>query len=143
MLNKRFWLGFAAIYVVTHVLGFLVHEVLLSGAYERLAQLWRPEEEMRGMMWIFYITSAVYLWVFCYIFTKGYENRGLMEGVRYGLLMGLFMSVPWAFDSFVIFPIPMSLALSWFVSGIVVFVILGVIFAAIYRPEQPAAGDAY
>lgn len=136
MKNKTFWFGFIAVYVVAQILGFLVHAVLLDETYKSLAHLWRPEEEMFSMMWIMYLTSALYLWLFCYIFTKGYEGKGVMEGVRYGLLMGLFMSIPQAFDSYVIYPIPQSLAITWFVSGVVFFVILGAVFALIYKPAQ-------
>lgn len=142
MKNKTFWMGFVAVYVVAHVLSYLVHELLLSETYQALAHVWRPEDEMRNMMWIFFLTSAVYLFLFCFIFTKGYEGKGVMEGVRYGTLMGLFMSVPMAFDSYVIYPITMGLSVTWFVSGLIFFIILGAIFAAIYKPQAAAPEPA-
>jgi hypothetical protein len=131
--NKTFWIGFVVVYVVAFVIGFLVHEVLLADTYRALMHVWRPEEQMMDLMWIMFFTSAVYLFVFCYIFTKGYEGRGIMEGVRYGTLMGLFMSVPMAFESFAVYPITMNLAIAWFVTGMIYFIVLGAVFAAIYK----------
>jgi hypothetical protein len=136
MKNKTFWLGFIAVYIVGQIVGFGIHNLVLDDMYQALANVWRPEAEMMGMMWIFFLTSAVYLFLFCYIFTKGYEGRGIMEGVRYGTLMGLFMSVPMAFDSFVVYPITLQLSIAWFITGMVYFIIAGVIFAAIYKPES-------
>ncbi len=136
-MNKTFWYGFVVVYVVVQALGYLLHNVMLADAYMALAHVWRPPAEMMSLMWIMFLTSAVYLFIFCYIFTKGYEGRGTGEGLRYGLLMGLFMAVPMAFESYMIYPITMSLALTWFVAGLATFVIVGIIFAAIYRaPPQ-------
>ncbi len=134
-MNSRFWMAFAAVYVVFHVLGFLVHGVMLADTYKALAALWRPEAEMQSMMWIMFVNSAVFLFLFCYIFTRGYENKGLMEGVRYGALMGLFVSVMAAFDNYVIYPVPLNLAQTWFVSGVVIYVILGALLGLIYKRD--------
>lgn len=132
-MNKRFWIGFAVVYVVGNILGFLVHAVLLADTYASLAEVWRSEEQMMSLMWVMYLTALVYVFIFCFIYTKGHEGKGVMEGVRYGLLMGLFMSTPMAFDSYVTYPITFNLALTWFVTGIVQWMIAGAIFASIYR----------
>ncbi len=135
MSNKTFWFGFIAIYVIVHILSFILHGMLLGDVYRATANVWRPEGEMKDMMWIMFVTSAIYLFLFCYIFTKGYEGKGIGEGVRYGLLMGLFMSVPMAFESYVIYPVTLNLAITWFIGGVVTFVIAGAVFAAIYKPQ--------
>lgn len=132
-MNKTFWIGFVVVYVVGNILGFLVHAVLLGDIYASLAGVWRPEEQMMSLMWIMYVTALVYVFVFCYIYTKGHEGKGVMEGVRYGLLMGLFMSTPMAFDSYSVYPVTFNLALLWFITGVIQWMIAGAIFAAIYK----------
>ena len=132
-MNKRFWMAFAACYVVAQVLGFVIHGVLLADTYEALASVWRPKEQMEAMMPIMMATGLIWVFLFCLIFTKGYEGKGIGEGLRYGLLIGLFVSVMQAFDSYVIYPIPLDLAITWFVSGVIFYVILGAVLAAIYR----------
>ncbi|MGQ0585804.1 MAG: hypothetical protein ACT4PK_01190 [Gammaproteobacteria bacterium] len=137
--NKRFWMAFAACYVVGQVIGFLVHQVLLAPSYAALASLWRPEADMQANMWVFFLTSAVAVFLFCYIFTKGYENKGLAEGLRYGGLIGLLLTVPMSFDSWVIYPIPYTLAVKWLVTGMVYWLALGAVLALVYKPEAPKA----
>lgn len=135
-MNKSFWLGYVVIFVVAQVIGFAIHEVMLASTYEALAAVFRPEAAIMDMMWIMFLSSGVALLLFCYIFTKGYENRGIAEGVRYGALMGLFLSFPYTLDQFVVYPITASLTAIWLVTGVLTFMVLGGIFAAIYRPVE-------
>lgn len=139
MSNKRFWMAFFACYIVAQALGFLIHNVLLMDSYKALAHVWRPEAEMNAKMWIFFVTSFISILLFCYIFTKGYESKGLMEGLRYGGLIGLFVSVPMAYDSYVIYPLPYTMALKWFLGGMVYWLALGATLALVYRPGAPKA----
>jgi len=132
---KRFVLGCVAVYVAAQVLGFVIHQVFLAETYGSLASVWRPEAEMMAMMWMMYLTAALWTVLFCYIFTRGYENKGIMEGLRYGLLIGLFW-IPFAYESHVIYPVPIGLAHIWAITTIVSCMIYGMIFAAIYRPAE-------
>ncbi len=136
MNTKRFLLAALAAYVVYNALGILVHQVWLDPVYKDLAAVFRPTEQMDGMMWIFYVTSAVLTLMFCFIFTRGYENRGIGEGVRYGLYMGLFLMTVQAYDSYVIYPLPYHLVLKWFISGILIFIAMGVVVSLIYKSEE-------
>ena len=138
-MNKTFWIGFIVVYIVWQVIGFLVHGIMLQDTYASMWQVFRAESEMNSMMWMMFLSSALYLLLFCYIFTKGYEGKGVGEGIRYGLLMGLFMSIPMAMDQYVVYPITANLAMIWFVGGVVSFMIAGAIFAAIYKPSEGAA----
>ena len=136
MKNKTFWFGFVVVFLVMQVFGYLVHEVGLSDTYASLASVFRPQAEMEGMMWMMMVGSVFSLLLFCYIFTLGYEGKGVMEGIRYGTLMGLFFSIPTSVDSYVVYPITGELAAIWFVTGVVGFVIAGAVFAAIYKPSS-------
>jgi hypothetical protein len=138
-MNKRFWMAFAACYVVAQVLGYLIHGVWLNSTYEALATIWRPKAEMDQMFWVMLVSSAIALFAFCYIFTKGHEGKGIVEGVRYGLWVSLLVGIPSALDQFWIYPVPGSLAAKWAVANVAYFVILGAILAAIYKPDAKAA----
>lgn len=136
MNTKRFLLAALAAYVVYHVFGFLTHAVWLDPVYQELADVFRPKDQMDAMSWIFFVTGAVLTLMFCFIFTRGYENRGIGEGVRYGLYMGLFLMTVQAYDSYVIYPLPYHLILKWFVSGMVMFIVMGVVVSLIYKSEE-------
>jgi len=87
-------------------------------------------------MWIMFVTSACFSFFFVYVFARGYEGKGLAEGARYGAIIGLFFGISQAYESYVIYPIPYSLALTWFLSGLAVCVVLGIVAAAVYRPAK-------
>jgi hypothetical protein len=134
--NKTFWIGWIVVFIVMQIYGYLVHEVGLSETYESLASIFRPKEEMDSMMWMMMVGGVFSLLLFCYIFTWGHEGKGVMEGVRYGALIGVFASIISAVDSYVIYPLTGELAVIWFVTGVIAFVISGAVFAAIYKPTS-------
>ena len=142
-MNKTFWIGFVVVYVVMQALGFLVHGLWLEQTYSSLAGVvFRPEAEMNSMMWMMFVSSLIYIFLFCYIFTKGYEGKGIGEGVRYGLLIGLFFSIPMALDQYVVYPITQNLALIWLITGVINWTIGGALFSAIYKPGGAAHATA-
>jgi hypothetical protein len=135
MKNKTFWIGFVAVWIVMQVIGYLIHAVMLDDMYNALAASFRPKEVMDSMMWIMMLSGTAVLFLFCYIFTKGHEGKGVIEGVRYGGLMGLFLAFPTSVDAYVIYPLTQELAVIWFVTTVVGIMIAGAVFAAIYKPS--------
>ncbi len=110
----------------------MIHVVLLMGAYEATANVWRPMEEMK--MSVSLARVAVYALLFVFIFTKGYEGEGVLEGARYGLWIGLLIWIPMAYTFYNVLPIPYSLAFKWWVFGTIQNIICGVVAALIYKP---------
>jgi uncharacterized membrane protein len=133
---KKLLIAFVAVYVVGQILSYLIHGVWLAPTYQSLASVWRPEAELQSMMWITFVTSAFFSFFFCYVFARGYEGKGLAEGVRYGLIIGLFFGISNAYDQYVIYPIPYSLALKWFLSGLAYCIVVGIVAAALYKPAK-------
>ena len=134
MINKTFWMGFVAVFVVMQIIGYAVHEVMMAETYAALAAIFRPREEMNSMMWMMMLSGVVLIFLFCYIFTKGHEGKGVVEGVRYGALLGVFLAMV-NVDQHVIYPLPAYVAAIWFVSVVVSLTIAGAVFAAIYKPS--------
>ena len=130
---KRFIIASVVVYIVVQVLDFIIHGLILADTYKTLANVWRPD--MMSLIWIFYVAGLVFAVLFVYIFIKGYEGKGILEGVRYGAIMGLFMNVIGMFGQYVMYPIPFLLSLQWFIYGMIEFIIAGMVVAAIYRPE--------
>ena len=132
---KKFWIAFIVVYIVNQVMSFLIHAVWLGETYGSLAEIWRPEAEMMSMQWIMFVTAAFFCFFFVYLWAKGCEGKGVAEGARYGVIIGLFVGVFSAYDWYVILPIPYSLALKWFLAGMVSMIILGIVAALVYKPD--------
>jgi len=136
MNNKTFWIGWLVVYVIVQALGFLIHEVMMGDTYEALASVFRSEAQMQEMIPIMFVSAAVFLFIFCYVFTQGREGTGVMEGVRYGILMGVFLALPTSVDAYVIYPITSDVAVVWFISAVVSLAIAGAVFSVIYKPSD-------
>jgi hypothetical protein len=132
-MSKKFWTGFVVVFVVIAVLEFIVNTLFLSSAYESTASLWRPMAEMKT--YLFYIVYAFIAFFFTLIFSKGYEGKGAVEGLRYGFYVGMLMAVPMAYGTYASMPIPYSLALQWFIYGLIEYIVAGVVLALVWRKE--------
>ena len=141
-MNKKLWVGFIAVYLGMTVTNLLIHVVLLAPVYhtEEVARIMRPEADAKT--WIYFVTAAIVSFVFTLIFSKGYTGKGIGEGIRYGLWVGLLMAVPMAYDSYASYPLPYTLALQWFIYGMIQYVILGAIVAMVYGKSGSAQGAA-
>ena len=133
MNTKRFVIGSIVVFVCFQVLDFIFYGIILKGSLEAVPYLWRPD--MAQKMWIMYLTGLAVSFLFVYIFIKGYENKGLMEGLKYGIIVGLFMSIPACLSSYALYPMPFSLAAKWFIVMMIEVVIGGLITAAVYKPK--------
>jgi hypothetical protein len=135
---KKVLIGFVVVFVAMIVCSYIVDGLILGSTYESLNNLWRPD--MQSKMWIYYVIMVVGAFFFSFIFSKGYEGKGIMEGVRYGLYIGIWMSIGMAYGTYAMIAIPYSLALQWFIYGIIQYVIYGVLLALVFgKKETPAA----
>lgn len=140
MNSKRFWIAFVVVFVILEATSYLIHGVILGPTYESegIKEVFRSAEEMSANMWIMWVTDIIWAFFFTFIFVKGYENKGIMEGIKYGIYMGIFFSLVIAYQNYTVLPIPYSLALQWFIYGLIQCIILGIVAAAIYKPKEVA-----
>ncbi len=133
-MNKKFWFGVLVVFVVLEILMYLVHGVILAGAYSSI-KIWRPD--MASLTWVYQVITVIGAFFFTFIFSKGFENKGIMEGVRYGFYIGIWLSVGMSYGTYAMIEIPYSLALQWFIYGIIEYVIAGVALAMVYKGGKP------
>jgi hypothetical protein len=73
---------------------------------------------------------------FSFIFSKGYEGKGIAEGARYGLYIGIWMSVGMAYGTYGMVALPYFMALQWFLYGVVEYVVCGIILALVFGKKD-------
>ena len=131
-MNKKVLIGAGAVYVAMAILGFLIHDVMLGSTYreESMLHLWRTPEEM--MMGVIFVSNLIVAFFLSVVFSKGYQGKGLSEGVRFGFYMGMIIATPMAYATYATMPITYSLALQWFIYGIIEYLIYGIILALVF-----------
>ncbi|NVM04656.1 MAG: hypothetical protein HWN67_20195 [Candidatus Helarchaeota archaeon] len=132
MNKKRYVIASLVVFVATYVLDLIIHCLILSGRYP---EFYVAEIGAGGTI-LTIIGALIFGFIFCFIFTKGYEERGILEGVRYGLWIGLLLFLPFLFYTLAAFKFPAGLSVWWLILGVIEMIILGIIAAAIYKPAK-------
>jgi len=130
---RKFLLASLAVFVTLQVLDFVIHNFILGSVYQSIENVWRPE--MADKMWVMTLMGAVFSLLFVFIYSKGYEGKGVVEGIKYGLIIGLVVHFVGSFNQYVVYPIPYGLTWQWIIYGLVELMIAGAVTALIYRPK--------
>jgi len=111
----------------------IVWGAILPDLLRQHAALVRTPSEMNLVLG--YGASLVGFFVFAYAYAKGYEGgAGLVEGLRYGVLIGLLLAVFAGVWGYVMMPISGTFAVAMIVDSIVEMAAYGAIVGLIYRP---------
>lgn len=133
----RVALAAIAVFAFIFIYEGLFHGQFMMADYTATAALWRSQTEMMANMGWLTLGQAVFAVLFTIIFTKGYEGRGVSEGIRYGVLIGLLLIGP-TLVRYAVEPIPLSMILKWIVGGMIEATVAGIIAALVYRPKKSA-----
>ena len=131
MFNKRLLICTLVVFVFMFFYEFVFHGVLLRADYEPLTAIMRSEEASQGLMHFLILGLLVMSWVLCVIFERGYENKGLAEGARFGLILGILMSAP-SLIFFAVMQFPGDLIVKWIIGGLLELVVAGMLLATVY-----------
>ena len=133
---KKFWMTFIAVFVTAVVLDMIIYVGILGSAFSSLS-VWRADKN--SFQWIYPVISLVGSFFFTFIFSKGYEGKGIAEGVRYGLYTGIWLSIGMAYGTFAMVDIPYAMTLEWFILGVLRFVVMGVVASMLYGKKAAQA----
>ena len=130
---KRLLFAALAVFVTFQVFDFVIHNLLLSADYEASMDLWRPN--MMEMMWLNYLASIILSLFFSYIFAKGYQGKGVLEGVWFGVIFGIGYHLVNILSQYFVYPIPLVLMVKWLIFGFFEFVIVGIVVSLVYKSK--------
>jgi hypothetical protein len=133
---QRFLMAAAAVFVVFGVV-YMGAMTLFADQFAALMETFAMSEEPGMITWV---GRVLYTLVFCYIFVQGYENKGIGEGIRYGVLIGLLL-LGINLDWFGYTNIATGDAAVGWVVDIVASIAAGATIAAIYKPQEAAPAD--
>ncbi len=137
----RFVVAVVVIYFAMWGLAELLHHWLFPDIARQLEGMMR--EGFAGSSFFYWqlVGYLVLVTFFALIFTYGYERRGIGEGVRYGILMGVLLGAA-DFAWMIGFPVSLRDAMLLFLTDVIMWTVAGVVLAVIYRPATGAGADA-
>jgi hypothetical protein len=129
--------------VVEVCYGFLVYGTLLANEFGKYPALYRSAEAGLGYLPLMFGGVFVAILVATLIYAKGYEGgSGAREGLRFGVLLGLFAVFAFANVNYGVLNVGRRLALYTAVAGFIEWTLIGLAIGLVYRPAQTAARRA-
>jgi len=139
-MDKRFWISAVVIFVVSLVLGWVVHGVLLEVEYAKLPNLFRPVADQQGYFPLMLLANALFALAFTWIYRKGLEpgKPFFSQGFRYGIAIAVLMTIPTYLIYYAVQPMPGNLVAKQIVYDMIAVVIMGIVVAWASQPPKPA-----
>lgn len=141
MNTNRYILASLAVALFIFLYGWVVHGILLADFWaEQLVEgSMRPQGE--EVMWAIVVSCLLQGLALGFIFVKGYQSKGIAEGVRFGLLIAWFI-VAIYFLQYALSPMTMTAMVTGMITDGVMYLLCGVILAALYK-ETPVGQPLY
>ncbi len=129
-----------AAFVVYSGTSYLIHQVLLKGAYIASAEVWRSEDSMNHKMWVMFLAQFIFAVGAVLIYQRGVEKKSWIgQGIRFGILLSLIAPVPGFMMDYYVLPVHHRLALHWILTGIAQAIVVALVIAVICQPKGDSA----
>ncbi len=126
--------------VVFLVSGFLVFGLLIAKYYAPYPGVYRSLPAVQTHVPIGITSSFLAMLVLAAIYAKGYKGgAGVVEGARFGLLVGLFVVFAVVGDEYVTLNIGRRLALAMAAGRLADWVVVGIAIGLVYKPAAAPA----
>jgi hypothetical protein len=140
MNHSRIALSAVAATIVFFICGFLIFGLLIGSDFAPYGAVYRSQAGMQQHAPVGIITSFIAMFVMSFIYAKGYEGgSGVLEGFRFGALVGLFLACKCVADEYVTLNIGGKLALEMAAGVVVEMAIVGMVIGMVYKPKAGAA----
>lgn len=129
-MDRKFLISVAVIFVVSMILGLVVHGILLAPHYAQLPAMFRTEQDQAGYF-PFMLVAHVFLAAgFVWIYRQGRSDKPYLgQGIRFGFAVAVLSTVSTYLIYYAVQPMPLSLVASQIVLDSVGMVIMGIVVA--------------
>ena len=137
-MNKKFLVAWLVVFVVMMLGGIAIHGMLLQEEYLATG-LMRPEAEQQGFMAWMLLAHVMMAGAFTWIYARGVENKPwLGQGLRFGLALALFATVPVYLIYYCVQPLPEMLVIRQIAYDLILMLVVGAVVAFLYRGQGRA-----
>jgi len=131
---KKYLVASIVVFVVIYLLDILVHGYLLKDLYAKYFRMFLSQKVMMARMPYMLGGQALYALLLVLLYSQGYTGKGsVMEGLRFGIYLGLLISLPCALSSYSWSVYPTALIIKWGVYGFLQTVVYGGVIGATYK----------
>ena len=125
------------LFVVAVLWNGFVHLVVLRDLNASLGAVYLQRPDLSDFLWLSLVmtlgVAVLFVWGYGRFAREGSLREGVGYGVFFALLAGLFVDL----NQYVLYPLPASAPLAWFMAGFVEFVLYGVLVTRLYPVSRP------
>jgi hypothetical protein len=137
---KRVARAAVVVWVADAIYGLAVWMGMLGPEMARNVGVFRSEAAMNANMPVIFAGALLAMFVLVIIYAKGFEGgSGVAEGLRFGLLLALFMTGFVSLPIYATFNIDGRLGLLAGVASFVEMLLVGTVIGVMYRPSAQRA----
>ena len=138
-MHRKFWLAVVSMFVLSMLLDFAVHSVLLGPDYARLPQLYRAPQDAAGFLPFMLLAHAFIAAGLVWVYQRGMDGSPWQgQGLRFGGAMAVLIAVPGYLIYYAVQPLPADLVLKQIGYGVAQMLLLGLALAWLQRkPDRP------
>ena len=115
--------------------GFLVYGMAMAPEFARYPGIYRGEDTGPAFLPLMFAGLFIAIVAAAMIYAKGYEGgSGAAEGVRFGLLLGVFVVFTTASVNYATLNVGRKIAVMTLAAGFVEWLIIGTIIGLVYKP---------
>ena len=128
---KRISLSAFLVLVTKAAVGVIFFGLVFTDVHEGAATAFRAEgTENHGIAMVGYVAWSL---AFSFVFARGFENRGWLEGVRFGLIVWLLYFVPMTLGIYGYFVVGPEWTFFALISGLAESLACGSVAALVFR----------
>lgn len=141
-MDKRFWVCGLVMSIAALLLGFIVHGLLLAPDYAVLGAMFRSDDDSQHyahwMVLAHVLIGFAMTWIYAQGFSSGRSSS--MQGLRFGLAMALFSTIPGYLIYYAVQPLPAALVVKQLLFGVATMLLLGLLVAWL-QPRRKVLAD--
>lgn len=127
---KRLVTASAVIFIFALLWNGLIHGVILRDANSVLANIARSEADRNMGLSLLLTAGLAFLFVWSYAYAA--RRSSLHEGISHGFFFAVLVGILVDLNQYVLYPLPASLVVKWFVFGLVEFCLYGILASWLY-----------
>jgi hypothetical protein len=132
-MGGRFWISVVVVAILSMLLGFVVHGVLLHGDYAQLPNLLRTEADAQGYLPAMLLAHLLRGLAITWVYRQGREaaKPWLGQGLRFGSLLAVLLVVSTYLIYYAVQPWPTNVVIKQIAFDSIVMLFLGLAAAGI------------
>ncbi len=130
---RKFVLASIVIFIVAILWNYVLHSIILAVESEAVKNLFRTD--MKDKLWLSLFMALIIIMIFVYGYTRISTKGTVLEGALYGFVFGITAGLLVDVNQYILYPLPESLVIKWFLFGVLEFTIYGVLVSRLYRKK--------